>query len=136
MNERRSSAAVEPIDWDEALALRASTDERTGLRVVKLAGAEGTHTYLARIAVAAEVPSHYHELGDEQYHVLQGCGELALHDLDSGARQTVAIAQRQSFVIAPRVVHALRNVGRTPLLLMFCCDAAHLDTDRRFVDGS
>ncbi len=130
-----SAGGLQAVDWDEALARRGSADAQTGLRVVRLAGDDGFCTFVAWLEAGAEVPAHHHEAGDEHYHVLQGRGELALRELDRGGRCVVAMHQRQSFVVPPRVVHALRNVGREPLLLMFSCDASHLDGDRHFADA-
>ena len=127
-----TAGALVPVDWDDALARCGGADELTGLRVARLAGDEGFCTFIAWLEAGAEVPAHYHEAGDEHYHVLQGRGELALCDVDRGTRSVVPIARRQSFVVPPRVAHALRKVGGEPLLLMFSCDASHLGRDRRF----
>lgn len=117
------------IDWGTLLT-RANYDATTGLYIAKLLTHEGTSSFLTRIDPGKKINPHYHRHGDEHYHILEGSGEIRLHNLRNGSHETRIVTARSSFAIPPLIEHALSNTGTTPLLLMFSCPDAHLGEDR------
>jgi mannose-6-phosphate isomerase-like protein (cupin superfamily) len=128
-----SERIMELLKWQSVLA-RAATDPAVGIRIAKLAGTDAFSTYVAEVAPGKSITPHYHLVGDEHYHIVAGQGEMHLSDLDEGRDSTTPVYAGTSFVVAPRVVHALRNTGNSPLVLMFSCPVNHLGDDRHLCE--
>ncbi len=117
------------IDWEEALDA-AHYDVTAGIAIAKLLTQDGISTFITRIDAGKRVNPHYHRHGAEHYHIIEGAGEITLHDIKEGTYETRTVNAYVSFAVLPFVEHTLRNTGTTPLLLMFSCPDNHLTDDR------
>lgn len=120
------------IDWDSELE-RSAYDATVGIKIAKLAGDAALSTYLTSIDPGKSITPHYHKHGDEHYHIIHGCGEMTLIDVQSKAKTTTAVRKHHSFVVRANHSHQLKNTGDEALILMFSCPESHLKKDRFFL---
>ncbi len=78
----------------------------------------------ATIPPGGTTQEHYHPQAEEIYYVLRGRGVMTL----AGERREVAAGD--GILIPPGTRHAIRNVGRVPLVILCCCAPpySHEDT--------
>lgn len=117
------------IDWKTELE-HCAYDAAVGIKIAKLAGDAKFSTYLTIIDPGKSVNPHYHKNGDEHYHIIDGCGEMTLIDVESKEATTTRINKHSSFVVHANKSHQLKNTADEPLVLMFSCPESHLKEDR------
>lgn len=125
---------MEMVDWAQGLA-EGEQDEKVGIKMLKLTGDEAFSSYLTVIDSGKAVTPHYHRHGTEHYHIISGRGVLSIQDVATGNCEEVAVRKQCSFQILENTVHSLQNTGDAPLVLMFSCPAAHLASDRYFLQN-
>lgn len=99
------------VDWLSALE-SSRYDSVVGIRVAKLADANGFGTYLTAIAPNESVAAHYHRDNDEHYHIVKGFGEITLTDIRSGSTMVIAVQAQSSFVVPRNTGHVLKTLVR------------------------
>ncbi len=93
------------------------------------------HFHVARVLTATPnqpnyVNPHYHNIGEEPYHVLSGNnGEINIGIVKDGAvewKDPRKVVAGDDIEVQEGEVHSLRNLGDTPLDFTFACPDAHL----------
>jgi len=79
----------------------------------------------ARIKPGARTLAHTHEVSEEIYHVLSGCGRMRL------GLEVFAIEAGDTIRIEPGTLHELTNNGQADLVVLCCCAPpySHEDTE-------
>lgn len=75
------------------------------------------------------VKPHYHEKGEEPYHILKGKGEMNLGEADNDEvkwKSPKEVMPGDVIEVQEHEVHSLRNPGETPLDFTFACPDEHL----------
>src|SRR3990167_7977957 len=130
--------AINIIKLDQEISC-ASRDTSVGIKIATLLEINNRGTYLTIIPAGESVNPHYHQFGEEEYHIISGRGIIRFlpiqnlkKDLQPSCRQ---IEGKTSFVIPPNVIHQLINNGTEPLTLLFSCPLSHLKEDRIIVEN-
>jgi mannose-6-phosphate isomerase-like protein (cupin superfamily) len=89
------------------------------------------HYHGARVLTGDQnfVKPHYHEKGEEPYHILTGNGEMNLGIVKDGQvdwRPAVSVKEGEIVEVQENEVHSLRNPGEKPLDFTFACPDEHL----------
>lgn len=128
---------IDIIDWDHEM-LYANTDKNVGIKIAILCEIDDRGTYLTILDPGVAITPHYHEEGSEEYHIINGAGVIRLLPADALNKDVKLtckhVQAKTSFVIPPRVIHQLINIGTEPLTLIFSCPRAHLQEDRIIID--
>lgn len=122
---------MEIIDWHAALTAGV-VDDKVGIRMTKLTQNGSFVTYLTMLEAGCAITAHYHQHGDEHYHLLGGQGCISIRGIDHAQGEEIIVPACHSFQIPQNTWHSLKNTGHTPLILMFSCPPSHLDSDRHF----
>ncbi|MCX8514833.1 MAG: cupin domain-containing protein [Burkholderiales bacterium] len=120
------------IKW-RTIIDQCKVDGSVGIRIAKIAGDANFSTYITEIDPGKSVNPHYHENGEEHYHIIKGNGQIYLKDVTTLQETTTDVSAGSSFVVAENVLHKLTNTGNETLILMFSCPVQHLETDRYFL---
>lgn len=122
---------VNKINWQKAMN-NCEYDEKVGIRIAKIAGNKEFSTYITAIDYTRSVTPHYHKIGDEHYHILEGEGKVILRNMINNEECTFSAYGGESFVVPANTLHQLINTGENKLILMFSCPENHLNSDRFF----
>jgi mannose-6-phosphate isomerase-like protein (cupin superfamily) len=90
---------------------------------------------LAELKPEKKLGAHYHTVGSEIYHVLEGVGVMEIGELaDGGVHWAAPINLKAGDVleVPARAVHRLSNPGSKPLRLVFFAPPNHLNDEDRF----
>ncbi len=87
------------------------------------------HGNSAQSLAEATVPAgsttllHRHNVTEEIYHILSGCGLMTLGD------ESIYMEEGDSVCIHPGTLHNIRNTGEEELRLLCCCSPAYSHDD-------
>lgn len=126
------------VNWANEIS-EAKLDQSVGIQIATLLETEQRGTYIAVIPAGEAIKPHYHQEGDEEYHIISGKGIIRLipattddKDFKLACKHVTA---QNSFIIPPNVIHQLVNTGDQPLTLIFSCPFSHLKEDRHVVEN-
>ncbi|HMT02992.1 MAG TPA: cupin domain-containing protein [Burkholderiales bacterium] len=119
------------IQWKN-LINNCKFDEKVGIRIAKIAGNEEFSTFITVISPNKWVKPHYHNHGDEHYHIISGNGKIILKNIEDHQEKSYLVNGNESFVVPEKTIHQLINIGTDDLILMFSCSMSHLSNDRFF----
>ncbi len=111
-------------------------DEKVGIRIAKITGNEEFSTFITVISPNKFVKPHYHNHGDEHYHIISGKGKIILKKIEDNQEKSYLVNGKESFVVPEKTIHQLINIGTDDLILMFSCSMSHLNNDRFFANES
>lgn len=147
-----SHTLVGPLLDEKLKELRTNVDPVAGIAIVDLAGEVTSeagykyHFHGARVMTSnPETPNfvnpHYHNLGEEPYHILAGDnGEMNLGRVVNGEvvwNEPYTVKAGDDVEVQEGEVHSLRNKGETPLDFTFACPDNHLvDHSEEKPDGN
>ncbi|WMW24899.1 cupin domain-containing protein [Methanolobus sediminis] len=79
----------------------------------------------ATVPAGASTLLHRHNVTEEIYHILSGCGLMTLGD------ESIFVEEGDSVCIHPGTFHNIKNIGEKELRLLCCCSPAysHEDTE-------
>lgn len=120
------------INW-KSIIDNCKFDSSVGIRIAKIAGNNEFSTFITEIDPAKSVNPHYHEFGDEHYHIIKGNGQIYLKDIKTNEETMADISEGSSFIVGENILHKLINTGTSTLILMFSCPHTHLESDRHFL---
>jgi mannose-6-phosphate isomerase-like protein (cupin superfamily) len=120
------------IHWEEIIN-NCKYDATVGIKIAKIAGNNEFSTFITVIDPGKSVNPHYHEFGDEHYHIIKGSGQIYLKNVKNGKEIIKNISENSSFVVQENILHKLTNTGDETLVLMFSCPHSHLESDRHFL---
>jgi len=120
---------IKIVDWNQEIS-GAKTDPAVGIQIATLLKSDKEGTYITVIPPGASVKPHYHQHGDEHYHIISGEGEMHLQSVLSKESIIKKVKAKNSFTIPENVIHQLINTGDQPLTLIFTCPLSHLSEDR------
>jgi mannose-6-phosphate isomerase-like protein (cupin superfamily) len=83
---------------------------------------------LARFTEGAEIKPHFHKTHDEIVYVIKGSGQMFVND------KRVDIKPGTVHFNPMNKVHATRNTGKEPLVVLSIFTPAMKDPDRKFVE--
>lgn len=92
-----------------------------------LSSAENLSLAEAVIEPGGETGAHIHRTSEEIYHFLAGKGVMGL------GRERFAVGPGDTVVIAPGVVHWVRNEGEESMRILCCCSPAYAHEDTELV---
>lgn len=121
------------IQWKN-LINNCKFDEKVGIRIAKIAGNDEFSTFITVISPNKCVKPHYHNHGDEHYHIISGNGKIILKSIEDNQEKSYLVNGKESFVVPEKTIHQLINIGTDDLILMFSCSMSHLNNDRFFAD--
>jgi len=101
------------------------TDKNSQL--IKIAEDDTISTFVVRMMPGAELGPHFHEKHDEIEYVIRGTAQLLVND------KWVDIKPGSIHFNPMRKVHAARNTGNEPLIVLIAFTPAMKVTDRHFV---
>lgn len=120
------------IEWSNILK-NCDYDKKVGIKIAKIAGNNLFSTFITEIDQNKFVNPHYHNNGEEHYHIISGEGEMIFKNILTNKKQSLIIKAQESFVVPDKTLHQLINIGNSPLILMFSCPLSHLTDDRHFL---
>ncbi len=123
------------VEWKK-LINDCKYDELVGIRIAKIAGDDTFSTFITVIAPEKYVKPHYHNHGDEHYHIISGNGKVIVKDITNNKEQSYLVKGGESFIVPEKTLHQLINMGSNELILMFSCPTTHLNNDRFFTNES
>lgn len=130
--------AISIVDWSQELSC-ANFDKKVGIQIATLLESNGKGTYITVIPPGSSVTPHYHTNGDEEYHIISGCGVIRLLPVEAKNKDFQLVCKQvkaqNSFIIPANLIHQLINNGDVPLTLIFSCPLAHLKEDRFVVEN-
>lgn len=108
-------------------------DGGTGELVRELAGlaqANAQQSSLAEIVIkpGRQSQAHYHNLIEEVYYLLAGCGLLTV------GQETSTVRAGDTIVIPPGTSHKIANTGETELVMIVTCAPAWHVEDNVFLE--
>lgn len=128
--------AIKIVDWENEIS-HGKTDAAVGIKIAALLESNKQGTYITIIPPNESVTPHYHQHGDETYHIISGEGVIRLQPIDTANKDFGLVCKKvkskNSFLIPPNVIHQLINTGKEPLTLIFSCPLSHLKDDRSVV---
>lgn len=129
--------AISIIDWHIELS-QAKPDKKVGIKISTLLEGDGKGTYITSIPPGSSVTPHYHQHGNEEYHIVSGSGVIRLLPVDTKHKDFQLVCKHvkanNSFMIPPNVIHQLINNGTETLILIFSCPTNHLQNDRIIIE--
>jgi len=96
-------------------------------QLIKIAEDDTISAFVVRMMPGAELGPHYHESHDEIEYVIRGTGQLLVND------RWVDIKPGSIHFNPMRKVHAARNTGNEPLIVLIAFTPAMKVTDRHFL---
>lgn len=96
-------------------------------QMIKIAEDDRISAYVVRMLPGAELGPHYHQTHDEIEYVISGAGELLVND------RWVEFKAGSIHFNPPQKIHAARNRGTEPLVVLIAFTPAMRETDRHFV---
>lgn len=96
-------------------------------QLIKIAEDDTISTFVVRMMPGAELGPHFHEKHDEIEYVIRGTAQLLAND------KWVDIKPGSIHFNPMRKVHAARNTGNEPLIVLIAFTPAMKVTDRHFV---
>ena len=130
--------AVRIVDWEKEITC-GTTDAIVGIKIATLLESNNEGTYITVIPPGESVTPHYHQYGDENYHIISGEGVVRLQSVDTINKDFELVCKqvktKNSFTIPPNVIHQLVNTSHEPLTLIFTCPLSHLKHDRIVVSS-
>jgi len=130
-----NTLGVREPDWRGALAT-AKADSAVGIRHAEISGDSNYRVHVA--AIPDQVGCHVHRIGDEDYAVVEGEGDLHFGRTTQGPRglvvedknwREVEVTAGDSFVIPEGYAHQLRKKGSGDLTILCGCPDSHLNDD-------
>jgi len=97
-------------------------------QLIKIAEDDTISSFVVRMMTGAELGPHYHESHDEVEFVIRGTGQLLVND------KWVDIKPGSIHFNPMRKVHAARNTGNEPLIVLIAFTPAMKVTDRYFLE--
>ncbi len=131
--------AISIVDWENELSF-AKKDEKVGIKIATLSESQDKGTYITSLPPGSSVTPHYHEEGDEEYHIISGSGVIRLLPVNHMHTEFKMVCKyvtaKNSFVIPANVIHQLINNSATEeLILIFSCPLSHLKEDRIIIEN-
>jgi len=96
-------------------------------QLIKIAEDDTISAFVVRMMPGADLGPHYHESHDEIEYVIRGTGQLLVND------KWVAIKPGSIHFNPMHKVHAARNTGNEPLIVLIAFTPAMKVTDRHFL---
>jgi mannose-6-phosphate isomerase-like protein (cupin superfamily) len=110
-------------------------DEKSDIETLKLIDNEMS-LIIAELKPERKLGAHYHTMGAEIYHVLEGEGAMEIGTIVNGQvywEDNHLLKAGDVFEVLPNVVHRLANIGKNTLRLVFLAPPSHLSNDRIFI---
>ncbi len=110
-------------------------DEKSDIQILKMIGSEMS-LIIAELKPEKKLGAHYHTVGSEIYHVLEGEGAMEIGLLVDGEykfQENCLLKAGDVFEILPNVVHRLVNTSKNTLKFVFLTPSPHLTEDRIFI---
>ncbi|MBP1640623.1 MAG: hypothetical protein H6Q17_2206 [Bacteroidetes bacterium] len=114
----------------------ASTDDATGIKLVRITGDSVISIYAAEIAPQKVLKPHFHKNGIEIYQILLGSGTMKVGNYDNNSiiwKDSFEVTTGDCFSISANTVHQIVNNSDKALRTIFTCHSSHLGQDRYFV---
>lgn len=110
-------------------------DEKSDIQTLKIINSEMS-LIIAELKPEKKLGAHYHTVGSEIYHVLEGEGAMEIGSFINGEihwEDNCLLKAGDVFEIFPNVVHRLANTSKNTLRLIFLTPPSHLSDDRIFI---
>jgi len=96
-------------------------------QLIKIAQDNTISAFVVRMMPGAELGPHYHESHDEIEYVIRGTGQLLVND------KWVDFKPGSIHFNPMRKVHAAKNTGNEPMIVLIAFTPAMKETDRHFL---